>query len=181
MNMKKAAFIGVGNMGGALARAACRAVGPDQVVLFNRTAAKAEALAAELGCSVAGSAADAAWAAEYLFLGVKPNGMCPLLEELAPLLRDRHRVGEDKVVVSMAAGLTVEDMRPHLAGAGYYVPIVHIMPNTCVAIGKGMTALYAGEAAGEDHIRGVEEILSASGAVERLPEHLIGQFAAVAG
>ena len=35
--MKKAAFIGVGNMGGALARAACRAVGADQVVLFNRT------------------------------------------------------------------------------------------------------------------------------------------------
>ena len=40
--MKKAAFIGVGNMGGALARAACRAVGADQVVLFNRTPDKAK-------------------------------------------------------------------------------------------------------------------------------------------
>ena len=48
--MKKAAFIGVGNMGGALARGACRAVGPDQVVVFNRTPAKAEAMARELGC-----------------------------------------------------------------------------------------------------------------------------------
>ena len=31
--MKKAAFIGSGNMGGALIRAACRAIGPDQVLI----------------------------------------------------------------------------------------------------------------------------------------------------
>ncbi len=178
--MKKVAFIGVGNMGGALARAACRAVGPEQVVLFNRTPEKARVLAEELGCAVVDSAIDAAWAAEYLFLGVKPDGMRPLLEELAPQLRDRNRVGEDKVVVSMAAGLLIKDMRPHLAGAGYYVPVIRIMPNTCVAVGKGMTALCAGEAA-EGYIQGVEEILSATGRVERLPESLIDQFAAVAG
>ena len=179
--MKKAAFIGVGNMGGALARAACRAVGPEQVILFNRTAAKAEKLGAELGCAVAGSAGDAVWAAQYIFVGVKPDGLRPLLEELAPQLRDRHRVGEDKVLVSMAAGLTIEDLRPHLAGAGYYVPIVRIMPNTCVAVGKGMTALCANEAAGEEHVRGVEELLSAPGAVERIPEAMMDQFSAVAG
>ncbi len=178
--MKKAAFIGVGNMGGALARAACRAVGPDQVVLFNRTPEKAKALAKELGCSVVDSASDAVWAAQYVFLGVKPDGLRSLLEELGPQLRDRHRVGEDKVLVSMAAGLTIEDLRPHLAGAGYYVPIVRIMPNTCVAVGKGMTALCAGEAVAE-HIGGVEEILSATGRVERIPEAMMDQFSAVAG
>lgn len=179
--MKKAAFIGVGNMGGALARAACRAVGADQVVLFNRTPDKAKALGAELGCEVVDSAADAAWAAEYLFLGAKPDGVPALLEELGPQLRDRHRVGEDKVAVSMAAGLTIKDLRPHLAGAGYYVPVVRVMPNTCVAIGKGMTALCAGEAVGEEYIRGVEEILAATGRVERIPEGMMDQFSAVAG
>ena len=179
--MKKAAFIGVGNMGGALARAVCRAVGPDQVVLCNRTPEKARALAEELGCTAADSAADAAWAAEYLFLGVKPNGMRPLLEELAPQLLDRHRVGEDKVVVSMAAGLAIEDMRPHLAGAGYYVPVVRIMPNTCVAIGQGMTALCAGAGAGNAAVQGVEELLSATGRVDRIPEEQMEQFSAIAG
>ena len=44
--MKQAAFLGTGNMGGALVRAACRSIGPEQVVIANRTAAKAEALAA---------------------------------------------------------------------------------------------------------------------------------------
>ena len=51
--MKKAAFIGTGNMGAPLIQAACRAVGAEQVVIANRTRAKAEALAAELGCAVA--------------------------------------------------------------------------------------------------------------------------------
>ncbi len=107
--------------------------------------------------------------------------MGSLLEELGPQLRDRHRVGEDKVAVSMAAGLTIKDLRPHLAGAGYYVPVVRVMPNTCVAIGKGMTALCAGEAVGEEYIRGVEEILAATGRVERIPEGMMDQFSAVAG
>ena len=37
-------FIGVGNMGGALARAVCCKCPPERVLLSNRTAAKAEAL-----------------------------------------------------------------------------------------------------------------------------------------
>ena len=46
-------FIGCGNMGGAVARAVCRGVGPENVVLANRTQAKAEALAEALGCRAA--------------------------------------------------------------------------------------------------------------------------------
>ena len=43
-------FIGTGNMGSALARAAVKEITPANVWLSNRTHAKAEALAAELGC-----------------------------------------------------------------------------------------------------------------------------------
>ena len=44
-------FIGAGNMGGALARAACR-WRPEQVVLTDRTLDKAVALAEELDCDI---------------------------------------------------------------------------------------------------------------------------------
>ena len=40
-------FLGCGNMGGAIARAVCKAVDPKKVFLANRTAAKAQALAKE--------------------------------------------------------------------------------------------------------------------------------------
>ena len=176
--MKKAAFIGVGNMGGALARAACRAIGPDQVVVANRTMEKAEALAAELGCAVAKSNADAVREAEYIFLGVKPQMMRAVLNTLAPVLAE---CPEGRVLVSMAAGLQIGDMLPHLKKAGYDVPIVRIMPNTCVAIGKGMTAICTKEWWDESVLEDVEGILSATGRVERIDESLMDQFTAVAG
>lgn len=179
--MRKAAFIGVGNMGGALARAACRAVGPDQVLLFNRTPAKAERLAEELGCAAVRSLSAAAEGAEYIFLGVKPQGMRPLLAELGRRLYELHGAGADKVLVSMAAGVELETMREYLGEAGYGVPLVRIMPNTCAAIGRGMTALCARAGVDEAAIRGAEEILSATGRVERVPEGLMDQFSAVAG
>ena len=45
-------FIGVGNMGGALVRAARRRMEGAQLLLANRTEAKAAALAKELGMTV---------------------------------------------------------------------------------------------------------------------------------
>lgn len=178
--MKTAAFIGTGNMGGALARAAVRALGPEQVVLSNRTAEKAAALATELGCAAADNA-GAVRQARYVFLGVKPHLMGALLEELAPVLAACRGEGEDKVLISMAAGRRIGDLLPHLAGAGYAVPLLRIMPNTCVAIGKGMTALCAPEGTAAEHLRAVEEILSASGRVEVIDEGLMDAFSAVAG
>ena len=50
----KIGFIGTGNMGGALASAAAKS-GEAQVLLANRTRAKAEALAARIGAAVSGN------------------------------------------------------------------------------------------------------------------------------
>ena len=51
----KIGFIGTGNMGGALASAAARS-GEVEVLLANRTKAKAEALAERIGAVVSSSA-----------------------------------------------------------------------------------------------------------------------------
>ena len=97
-------FIGTGNMGGALARAVRRRLPAGEILLSNRTQARAEALAGELGCA-AGTVLQAAERGRYLFLGVKPQMMAGLLAELAPVLARR----EDRfALVTMAAGLTME-------------------------------------------------------------------------
>ena len=44
--IKTIGFLGCGNMGGAIARAVCKAADPQNVYLANRTASKAEKLAA---------------------------------------------------------------------------------------------------------------------------------------
>lgn len=130
MSEKTFGFIGCGNMGGALATAACKS-GVGRVLLANRTQAKAEALAARLeGMGAAVAVAENAGVAEeadYIFLGVKPQMMADMLESIAPVLAARARAGRRFVLVTMAAGLTVARIR-EMAGADY--PVIRIMPNT---------------------------------------------------
>ena len=68
-------------MGGAIARAVCKAADPKKVYLANRTTAKAQALAKELGCKVATNAEVAA-ECDLIFLAVKPQMMEALLAPL---------------------------------------------------------------------------------------------------
>ena len=70
----KYGFIGCGNMGGAVARAVCKGAGAGDVLLANRTPAKAQALAAELGCAC-GTNEQVAGICDFIFLGVKPQMM----------------------------------------------------------------------------------------------------------
>lgn len=176
--MRTAAFIGTGNMGGALAQAACRAISPAEVILTNRSHEKADSLACSLGCVAAISNEAAIRSATYIFLGVKPQAYGELAKELTPVLQSCHQAGQDKVLISMAAGLTLSTLKGLYSEVGYDIPILRIMPNTCVTIGKGVVAL-AGE--DETHLAAVERILSAAGLVERLPEHLLDAFTSVAG
>ena len=82
-------FLGCGNMGGAIARAVCRAAAPSSVYLANRTAAKAQALAAQLGCRTADNRQVAA-DCQLIFLAVKPQMMEQLLQSLQPVFAARQ-------------------------------------------------------------------------------------------
>ena len=122
-------FIGVGNMGGALARAAAKKISGSSLLLANRSPEKAVRLAAELGGQVSDNIAIAA-EADFIFLGVKPQMLPGVLEGLAPVLQARQ---SPFVLVSMAAGTSIARVR-QLAGGDY--PVIRIMPNTPAAIGQ---------------------------------------------
>ena len=167
-------FIGTGNMGGAVAKAAAKAVGGGNLFLANRTPAKAEALAAELG----GRACDNGTAArqDYIFLGVKPQMMAGMLLGIRPVLRERIEKGETFTLVTMAASLTIEKIREM---AGVEAPTVRIMPNLPVSIGKGVI-LYTASGA-EKTLPGLLEALAPAGMLLPVEERLIDAGSAVAG
>ena len=167
-------FIGTGNMGGALAKAAAKVMDPASLFLTNKTQSKAEALAAELGCSAV-SKAEVAANCGYLFLGVKPQMMADMLAEIAPVLAAR---ADRFVLVTMAAGLTMETIRT-MAGGAY--PVIRIMPNTPVAVGAGVVLYDATPDVTEEELAQFCRNLAAAGLLDRLPEHLIDAGSAVAG
>ncbi len=169
-------FIGTGNMGGALAQAVAKAVGGEYLLLSNRTPEKAQRLAVQIG-GKAGNNAEAA-EADYLFLGVKPQMMAALFKELAPLLKKRTEKGEHFILVTMAAGMTMEKIRA-LSGISD-VPVIRIMPNTPAAIGQGVI-LYDQKGVSSDKLDIFLKALAPAGLLEALPEALIDAGSAVSG
>ena len=166
-------FIGTGNMGGALARAARKRLAGEEILLANRTPAKAEALAADLQCRTADNQ-TAAREARYLFLGVKPQMMAGMLTEITPVLAARQ---DRFILVSMAAGLTMARIR-EMAGGDH--PVIRIMPNTPSAIGEGMI-LYTSDGVTEEELQSFLDAMSGAGRLAPLEERLIDAGSCVAG
>ena len=162
-------FIGTGNMGSALAKA----ISADVIFLSNRTMEKAKKLADELNCRWA-EKEELAKTCSYIFLGAKPQMMGALLEELAPILAERT---DRFVLVSMAAGLTMADIRT-MAGGDY--PVIRMMPNTPVSIGEGVI-LYDSVDVTEEELAEFRKALSSAGLLDHLPEALFDAGTAVAG
>ena len=123
-------FLGCGNMGGAIARAVCKAADPQNVWLANRTAAKAEALAAELGCNTTIND-EVAGRCDLIFLAVKPQMMEELLAPLRFTLAERP---SRFVLCSMAAGLSIARIQ-EMAGGAYPVIRIEALADRGVACG----------------------------------------------
>ena len=166
-------FIGTGNMGAALARAVCKTVPPQQVLLTNRTPAKAEALAEELGCA-AGTNEEVARACRLIFLGVKPQVMGEMLASLTPVLKERE---DCFVLVTMAAGLTCARIREM---AGVDCPVIRVMPNTPAAIGEGVLQ-FCGLGTTEEDMASFRNLMAPAGLVAQVPEGLIDAASCVSG
>ena len=170
--METFGFIGAGNMGGALARAAVKTLG-SAVVISDKAEDKAAALAAELGCQTA-SVAEVAKTCSYIFLGVKPQVMSALFTEIAPILEKRT---DRFVLVSMAAGLNIWTLH-RMAQDDY--PIIRIMPNTPASVGEGMI-LYTSENVSAGEVETFLAGMAKAGKFCPLAETLIDAGSAVSG
>ncbi|MCD7807473.1 MAG: pyrroline-5-carboxylate reductase [Lachnospiraceae bacterium] len=161
-------------MGSAIATAVSKVIDPSQILLANKTAAKAEALASSLGCQ-SGSNEHIAENCTYIFLGVKPHMMADMLAPLRPILQKRT---DPFVLVTMAAGLSIADIQS-FAGGTY--PVIRIMPNTPVSIGKGMIQACASPEVEGNILQDFQNLMAACGRLDFLPENLIDAASALSG
>ena len=165
-------FIGCGNMGGALARAAAKSVGGQNIALCDHSQKKAASLANELGASVL-SARELVQNSHFVVLGVKPQNMQATVAEFADLLQAR----KDVVFITMAAGLSIGGLQKML---GVNLPIIRIMPNTPAQLGKGMI-LYALSGVSLADEQTFLSCFAKAGVLDKLDENLIDVAACVSG
>ena len=168
-------FIGVGNMGGALARAVSQSVGAENITVSDYSAEKAEAFAKELGCTAVDND-TVAEKAKWLFLGVKPQVLPSVMESLRSVLSKRAK--GSFVLVTMAAGISISALEEML---GTSASVVRIMPNTPVSVGKGMILYTANEAVSENDLSEFVSALSFAGKTDYIKEEEIDAASVISG
>lgn len=171
--MKKVGFIGVGNMGGALATAVCKAISPVAVYLADTFAEKMQAISTQTGATVSDAKTVAA-ACDYIFLGVKPQMLSALFEEIGEALDSNPNA----TLISMAAGIPLTRIEALVGSAR---PLIRIMPNTPVAVGEGMIVYTPNACVKREQISFFKEMLSQAGDLLEIPETQMDAACAVSG
>ena len=167
-------FIGTGNMGGALAVAAQKGNDKFSALLADANSEKAADLANKLGCD-SGEVKAVAKECKYIFLGVKPQIMSLVINEIIPVLKER----EDRfVLVSMAAGISMSKISDML---GEDCPIIRIMPNVAAAAGEGMILYTANGLVTDDEKAEFVSLMKCAGRFELLDESLFDAGCALSG
>ena len=168
-------FIGTGNMGSALARAADKGA-PQGATLYlaNRSLAKAEALCKDLDHACLSTNEEIARTCGLIFLGVKPQMMAGMLEGIRPILATRK---DRFVVCSMAAGLTLDTLEGML-GRSY--PLIRILPNTPAAIGQGI-AQFCVCGVTEEEKAAFLALMAPSGILDEMDEGMMAAANCISG
>ena len=160
--MRKIAFIGVGNMANAIIGGLLRsgAVDCPHLILSDRITEKCIPYT-EQGATLAPTPAEAAKAADCVVLSVKPQNFPEVLSELAEV-----EGIENKLVVTIAAGITVETVQNALRGA----PTVRVLPNTPMLIGMGVSVICRAPDVDPADFAFVKAMFEASGSVTVIDE-----------
>lgn len=169
----KIGFMGVGAMGSAIVKGlAANPAGPETLYGYDVSADKLAQLGAETGLKAVPSPLDLAKSSDWIVLCVKPH-------QVAGVLAGMDGALSGKVMVSIAAGLTVSRLKELSKHA---CPVVRVMPNTPALVGAGVFAVCVDDPALTASQKTLAvELFKPCGQVFALEERLFDAFTAVCG
>lgn len=165
-------FIGTGNMGGTLARAAAK-TNCGNIFLSDRDLDKVSALARDIGATVSQNSVIAE-SCDCIFLGVKPQVLSAVLGEIEPVLSSR---AVKPLLISMAAGISLADIENSVKDC----PVIRIMPNTPAVVGEGMILYCANALVSDENLADFRKSMSEAGKLDCIAEPLIDASGSVSG
>lgn len=156
ISMSKIAFIGAGNMNGAIILGLLNSGKPaTDIIVANPSAEKRQALAQKYGILETADNIEAAKFADMIVLGVKPYLIADVCQQISQQL-DVSK----KCFVSVAAGTTVATIQKALGGN---VAVVRTMPNTPSQLGLGVTGAYPSKEVTDEQKEITDQLMKAVG------------------
>lgn len=171
--MKNIAFIGLGNMGGAIAAGFIKsgAVSAGNIFGYSPTREKLEAFCARTGVTPCASAEEAVSRADTVLIAVKPYVIEGVLEKLRGALKG-------KALLSVALGYDHARLRALLDEE---TRVQFIMPNTPAMVGAGVFLFEDSNSLDAQERGQIMDVFAKIGMVEELPSRLMGIGGAVSG
>lgn len=180
----KIGFIGLGNMATAIIGGLLRegtvladgtAVTAADLIGSAKTEATRQAKATQFGIAVTADNREVAAAADVLVVAVKPQFFPEVIAEI------RDAVNENTLVISIAAGLTLERIAALFGRDENTMRLIRCMPNTPALVNAGCTAVCLGAGATEDDGALCLALMESFGRAIVIPERLMDAASAVAG
>lgn len=170
----KLGFIGAGNMGGAILRGylASGKIQSEEVFVCGRNREKLDKLCAELSVKACYNITELVDICDVVMLGVKPNMFPDVMPQVA------QNYTNEKILVSMAAGITIESISNYV---GKDAKIVRVMPNTPAMVNEAMTSVSRNSNVKDKQFAAVFDIFKSIGKAEEVKEELIHCVIGVSG
>lgn len=161
-------------MGGAILKGLLDSgkISKNDVLICGRDPMKTEKTAADLGVKAVDSKQDLVKASDVIFIGVEPKAF----PDVMPLVAEAYTT--DKVLISMAAGVTVGSIESYLPDGA---KIVRIMPNAPARVGEIMASVSPNSNVTDEEADMVVGLLSGMGRAVIVPEDLISAVIGVSG
>jgi pyrroline-5-carboxylate reductase len=171
--MRPLGFIGAGNMAEAIISGLVRkgVSSPEDIRVFDIKTERMEHLRSTLGVDAAPSIPDLVRSRDTVVMAVKPAQVEPLLKEFREFL-------SGKLIISIAAGITLKAMDEALKGDAR---LIRVMPNTPALVLEGVSVLAASPRCSKDDIGAARDIFAAVGMCLEMEEKYLNAITALSG
>jgi pyrroline-5-carboxylate reductase len=167
-------FIGTGNMGEALIHGLlhghlCR---PEQIICSDVRPERLKAIREASGVRGTSHNVEVVKQADIIILSVKPQIMKQVIEEITKYL------DLSKLIISIAAGVALETIE---SCAQKELKLVRVMPNICVSVREGASAIAAGKHIHKEDLMIAKAIFDSVGKSLFIEENLLDAVTGLSG
>ena len=164
MENKKIAIIGIGNMGGAIARGLLKSgsVKADHIFVSDRRENILEEMRT-MGVNICQDNIEAVKSTDVVIVAVKPYHIESVVDEI------KNELTPEKIFISIVAGVGIDELGKI---AGKEIPIFRVMPNTAIALQESLTCISANGYT-EKYKGYVKELFDKLGKTVEIPEELM--------
>lgn len=152
----KIGFIGSGKMASAIIKGLIKTgfAKPEELIATQAETDGLEEKSKALGITIILDNKELAKNSEIIIIATKPSQAVDVLEEIKPY------INPDKLIASIAAGVTTEKLQSHLPEN---TRVIRIMPNTPALVGEGMSGMVGGKFAKKEDLEFIYNLLSTIG------------------